>query len=77
MFNEMGSNMKRNLVTIAAFVGVFAAFGFVGAMDAEDAERQTALYCDNVKSGVWPDYEGTYVSECEKTHGTKKNSPNA
>lgn len=66
--------MKRKLVTIAAFVGFFAAFGFVGAMDAEDAEQQAALYCDNVKSGVWPDYEGTYVSECEKTHGPKNSS---
>ena len=64
--------MKRKLVTIAAFVGFFAAFGFVGAMDAEDAEQQAALYCDNVKSGVWPDYEGICVSECEKTHGPKK-----
>ena len=66
--------MKLKLVTIAAFVAFFAMFGFVGAMDAEDAEQQAALYCDNVKSGIWPDYEGTYVSECEKTHGLKNSS---
>ncbi len=64
--------MNRKLKTIGAVLAIVAAFGFVGAMDAEDAEVQQALYCDNVKSGVWPDYEGTYVSECEKTHGPKK-----
>ena len=68
--------MKRKLTTIAAFLAFFAAFGLVGAMDYEDAEAQQALYCDNVKSGVWPDYEGTYVSECEKTHGPKKVTKN-
>lgn len=66
--------MKRKLVTIAAFVGFFAAFGFVGAMDYEDAIAAQQFYCDNVKSGLWPDYEGTYVSECEKTHGPKNSS---
>lgn len=64
--------MKHKLTTIAAVLAIVAAFGFVGGMDAEDAEMQAALYCDNVSSGVWPDYEGTYVSECEKTHGPKK-----
>lgn len=64
--------MKRNITPIVAVLAIVAALGLVGAMDAEDAEAQAALYCDNVKSGLWPDYEGTYVSECEKTHGPKK-----
>jgi hypothetical protein len=64
--------MKRKLTVIAAVLAIVAAFGIVGGMDYEDAEAQQALYCDNVKSGLWPDYEGTYVSECEKTHGPKK-----
>lgn len=64
--------MKRNITPIVAVLAIVAAFGFVGAMDAEDAEMQAALYCDNVKSGLWPDYEGTYVSQCEATHGPKK-----
>lgn len=68
--------MKRTLTTIAAFLAIVAAFGLVGGMDAEDAEMQAALYCDNVKSGLWPDYERTYVSECEKTHGPKKVTKN-
>ena len=57
--------MKRNLTPVFVALTLFAAFGIVGGMDYEDAKTQQALYCDNVKSGVWPDYEGTYVSECE------------
>ena len=68
--------MNKKLVTIGAFLAFFAAFGLVGAMDYEDAKNEQALYCDNVKSGVWPDYEGIYVSECEKMHGPKKVAKN-
>ena len=64
--------MKRNLTPVFVALTLFAAFGIVGGMDYEDAKTQQALYCDNVSSGVWPDYEGTYVSECEKEHGPKK-----
>ena len=64
--------MKHKITAIAAVLAIAAAFGIVGGMDYEDEKAQQALYCDNVKSGLWPDYEGTYVSECEKTHGPKK-----
>jgi len=64
--------MKQDLTSIAAVLAIVAAFGIVGGMDYKDEQAQQALYCDNVKSGVWPDYKGTYVSECEKTHGLKK-----
>ena len=64
--------MKHDITTIVAVLAIVAALGLVGTMDAEDAEAQAALYCDNVKSGLWPDYEGTYVSDCEPTHGPKK-----
>ena len=64
--------MKRNLTPVFVALTLFAAFGIVGGMDYEDAKTQVALYCDNVKSAVWPDYEGTYVSECEKEHDPKK-----
>lgn len=68
--------MKRNITPIVAVVAIVAALGFVGAMDYEDAKAEEALYCDNVKSGIWPDYEGTYVSQCEATHGPKKVTKN-
>ena len=62
--------MKAKTVLIA--VAVVALFGIVGHFDYEDAKQEEISYCENVKSGVWPDYEGTYVSECEKEHGPKK-----
>ena len=62
--------MKAKTVLIVA--AVVALFGIVGHFDYEDAKQEEISYCENVKSGVWPDYEGTYVSECEKEHGPKK-----
>ena len=62
--------MKAKTVLIA--VAVVALFGIAGHFDYEDAKQEEISYCENVKSGVWPDYEGTYVSECEKEHGPKK-----
>lgn len=40
----------------AAFV--LLAFGFVGAEDYRDTVRQAAHYCDMVRAGWWPDYDG-------------------
>ncbi len=68
--------MKRKLTITAAVLAMLAAFGFAGQMDYEDAKAEEALYCDNVKSGVWPDYEEIYVSQCEATHGPKKFAKN-
>lgn len=68
--------MNKKLSTAGIVLALFVAFGLAGAMDYEDAVAAQALYCDNVKSGVWPDYEQTYVSECEKTHGPKKVAKN-
>ena len=64
--------MKHNLTPFFVALTLFTVVAIVGSMDYEDAKTQQALYCDNVKSGVWPAYEGTYVSECEKEHGPKK-----
>ena len=64
--------MKHNLTPFFVALTLFGIVSIVGGMDYEDAKTQQALYCDNVKSGVWPDYEGTYVSECENKYGPKK-----
>jgi len=55
--------MKAKTVLIVA--AVVALFGIVGHFDYEDAKAEEALYCSNVKNGVWPDYEGTYKNFCE------------
>jgi len=53
---------------IAAIVALFLLlFGLVGHWDYEDAEAQSILYCENVKAGIWPDYEGTYKKFCKKS----------
>ena len=70
-------HMKRNITPIVAVLAIVAALGLVGAMDAEDAEAQAALYCDNVKSGLWPDYEGTYAKVCEAEYGKPKKFTNS
>jgi len=69
--------MSRNLKGFLAALAVFAAFGVVGSFDYEDAQNQELLYCDNVKAGTWPDYEGIYVSVCEAEYGKPKKFTNS
>ena len=40
------------------------ALGMVGSMDANDAQHAANNYCEMVKAGFWPDYQGTYRHEC-------------
>lgn len=56
----MNKTARNWLIAIA----VFLAVGLVGRMDFEDEVREQIAYCENVKAGVWPDYDGTYKAEC-------------
>ncbi len=56
--------MKRNVKGLLIALAVVAAIGIVGNMDYKDEVREVVAYCDNVKAGVWPDYNGTYKTEC-------------
>ena len=38
--------------------------GLAGHMDYEDQQAEQAHYCEMVKAGFWPDYQGTYRREC-------------
>lgn len=49
--------------SIAAIVLV-AGFAIAGTMGYADAQRERDMYCDLVRAGLWPDYRGTYESEC-------------
>lgn len=40
---------------------IAAAIVYVGI---DDPELEQRTYCQNVKEGIWPDYEGTYKQEC-------------
>ena len=61
------------------FIGIVIglALGVVGSMDYEDAKAEEALYCSNVKSGIWPDYNGTYADVCEAEYGKPKKFTNS
>lgn len=59
----MNKALVRQLAILAL---VLLMFGIVGKWDFEDEELQAVSYCENVKSGLWPDYQGTYKSECSK-----------
>lgn len=46
-------------------IAILTAFIVVGIMDKQDAELEQQRYCNNVRDGVWPDYEpGRYKLEC-------------
>lgn len=55
--------MKRYQVALIV-VAVVAAIGLVGREDFKDEVRQQIAYCENVKAGVWPDYDSLYETEC-------------
>ena len=50
---------------ICIFAAVILAFGIAGHFDYENEEAAEALYCDNVKAKVWPDFKGTYKKYCK------------
>ena len=50
--------------TTAAILVLVALYGLAGSMDYEDQQAEQANYCEMVKAGYWPDYQGTYRREC-------------
>jgi hypothetical protein len=60
---------------ICIFAAVILAVGIVGHYDYEDEQAAEALYCDNVKAGIWPDYEGTYKKYCPKIFKERLTQP--
>lgn len=64
--------MNRKAVTILSVVIFGLLVGFVGRMSYEDEVAEEALYCSNVKNGIWPDYDGIYADVCEAEYGKAK-----
>ena len=52
--------MKTTVVLLA----MLGLFGLAGTMDYEDQQAEQEHYCEMVKAGYWPDYQGTYRREC-------------
>ena len=61
------SDKIKGLFALLAFI---LLIGLVGRMGYEDAQLEAALYCGNVRNGVWPDYEGTYKYFCKSSAKT-------
>ncbi len=49
---------------IAVLLALLGLFGLAGAMDYEDQQAEQEHYCEMVKAGYWPDFNGTYRDEC-------------
>lgn len=43
---------------------ILAITGLAGNADFKDEVRAQIAYCENVKAGAMPDYEGIYKTEC-------------
>jgi len=59
------SDKIKGLFALLALLAFILLMVVVGQMDYEDEQAQAALYCDNVRTGVWPDFKGTYEKHCE------------
>lgn len=62
--------MSDRMKVVVGLLALVLLMGIVGHFDAEEAERQAEEYCHNVKSGIWPDYEGTYKEFCKSSTKT-------
>lgn len=62
--------MSDRIKVAIGLLALVLLMGVVGRMDYEDAQLEEALYCDNVRNGVWPDYEGTYKNICKSSAKT-------
>lgn len=50
------------IALIFAIVALVFATGF--NMDYQDEKAEAENYCDMVRLNYWPDYEGTYSTQC-------------
>ena len=75
MYRKRTSYLKRNLYTIAGVLLGVLAFGFVGEMDYQDALLAEQEYCESVREGRHPDYDGIYRDVCLDLNGSPKQFP--
>ncbi len=61
----MSTQTRKNAVMIAAIALFFIVLGIAGHYDYQDQLRDQQAYCDNVKAGYWPDYNGNAKEVCQ------------
>ena len=50
---------------LALIAVIIASMFLVGTSEYEDALADQQIYCENVSSGAWPDYEKIFQDVCE------------
>jgi len=55
--------MSRYRIAVIA-AALVLLLGLAGRMDYEYQQADQAHYCEMVKAGYWPDFQGTYRHEC-------------
>lgn len=58
------SAIHRRLIGWFIFLILLAAYGLMGSFNQQDLLREQQHYCDMVRSGAWPDFHHSSVSEC-------------
>lgn len=51
--------------TMLVLLFLVLVFAFTGKNDYEEAKTDERWYCKMVATGIWPDYEGRYLSQPE------------
>lgn len=50
---------------LALIAVIIASMFLVGTSEYEDALAEQQIYCENVSSGAWPDYNSNFEEVCE------------
>lgn len=56
--------MPEAVALIGAAIALFLALLIVGTEDYKEAAREQIAYCENVRAGLWPDYDKAFEKEC-------------
>lgn len=56
----------RSLRKVMLAVIMAVLLGVAGSFDVAEESRQAEEYCEMVRSGLWPDYEGTFKKNCQR-----------
>ena len=62
----MTDTLREKVSVGLALLALFVLYGLVSEDDYQEALAQEAIYCDNVRSTVWPDYKQIDESVCSK-----------
>lgn len=56
--------MSRRARLVLVWAGITAVVVAAGYLDRDTLEMEQAHYCRMVHEGHWPDYAGSYATEC-------------